>query len=296
MSGRSGTGMAGATLIALALLAGCETVPQPGQSGRAAEIERVRANRDFSIVSVTPARIDLVARGQAIRLEPLPGLCLSGDALDLTASGVFAVVADCAAGDAAPGPSFPGLITMSVGAEPLFEDGLPEVVALRRIRDFVGTVPGLAMLARNGDPQGVRLVGTRRIGGALYAHVEEAEADDTVFARQFWRAFVEIEDRLVLVTVLPLADAALPSGGVLSALAAQVAQLRRSNGLPAVGEEDSLAVRREAGAEDAVASVTAQDAVRRAAPPTPLRRATRGGGSNAPRTAPEAPLRPADRG
>jgi len=150
---------AGAALAVLAFLGACQTTGAPlvevtpGESRVEAELARQKANRDFRIDSVAPERIRLIARARPVVIEPADGLCLSPEATELTERGVFAVVADCLPPGGAA--AFPGLITVSVAAEPMYPSGPGRKRELRRMRDFLGTAPGLAMLARGSAGAGV---------------------------------------------------------------------------------------------------------------------------------------------
>ena len=242
---------AGAALAVLALLGACQTTGgplvevTPGESRVEAELARQKANRDFRIDSVAPGRIRLIARARPVVIEPAEGLCLSPEATELTERGVFAVVADCLPPGGAA--AFPGLITVSVAAEPMYPSGPGRKRELRRMRDFLGTAPGLAMLARGSGETGVRLEDVRAIDEGLYVHVHETgTAEDALFAPGFWRALLEINDRLVLVTVSGLAGGGLDEEAMLAVLATQVARLKTANGQRPVEAELRLA--RAAGA------------------------------------------------
>jgi len=292
-------GTARAAALALAILlpaSACQRLPDavqvtPGESGLAEEVARVRANRDFRIDSVTPGRLRLIARGRRLVLEPVAGLCLQPETLELTGAGVFVAVADCAQG-AVPPARLAGLITLSVAAEPMFDGPEGRDGALRRMRDFLGTVPGNGMLGRGGGE--ARLVATRTLRDALYVRVAEpGPPAGALFAPEFWRAFAEINGRLVLVTVSGIEGGGLDGEAMLAVLAAQLARLRTANGGTADADEARLAA--------AAPGVLLADGSRRIAraaqmggePPRkpPRTPARTGGGKAAPGSAPLPPPR-----
>jgi hypothetical protein len=299
------------------LLSGCLQL-EPGLSGRDAELSRTGSATPaeaapggaFRIVEAGPARAVVSARGRRVTIAPVEGLCLAGDALDTSGAGAFAVIAECVAegraeGEALP-PGFAGLVTVSVSGEPMFGEGGRER-ALRRLRDFLGTVPGLALLGRNGSGRTVEMVESRRIGDSLYVHVHDRHQGElALLAPDFWRAFVEIEGRLVLVTVSGFRDRPLPEDEMLAVLAAQVARLREANGMAPEAAERALArgagavlvpvARRAEGTRPAAGdpALRAADASEPTGTPPPRRRpAASAGARPAPAVAPRAPARPA---
>ena len=179
MTGLKG-GLAAGALAALVLLAGCESPGLVGESKVERELERVRprASGDFAVENASHAGADVVARGRALRLEPVEGLCLGHEAVEISPEGVFAVVTDCIGSgpDTSAGAlprAFPGMVTISVAVRPMFDAAVPRARALRRLRDFLGSAPGLRMLGRNGAGEAVRMLDSRRIGDALYVHVHD---------------------------------------------------------------------------------------------------------------------------
>lgn len=250
---RAGTA---AGLVAALTLSGCETAPVAGRSLVSEELSRVRSNALFRVEEVDHSRAYVVADGQRVVLSPVQGLCLTGEAIDLTESGVFAVVADCVtetpleatgvAGDAGEiyrlPPPFPGLMTLSVSAQPMFDGPTGREAALDRMQTFLETGAGLALLGRTGSGESVEVVDARRLGDALYVHVHDRDPGRLpLMSADFWRAFVEIEGRLILVTVSGFRDQPLSDDVMLAVLAAQVAELREANGAPLVRGEIELA-------------------------------------------------------
>lgn len=290
-----------------------------GESVVSEELARLRAPGPFRYTDINRSRAVVVARGREVVLRPLEGLCLSQSSLEVGREAAFAVVTDCLAeaasnpdGDNLP-PSFPGLLSVSVSGEPMFagEDG--RAAAIRDLRDFLGTAPGLAMLGRNGSGETVELVEARQVGDALYVHVRDSYGGELdLLAPDFWRAFVQLNGRLTMVTVSGFRDLALPSDTMLSLLAGQLAELRRANGGRSF--EAELALAKGAGAALTSAALVRTDpsaglgalreqiASRRPAPrlvPMPPQRPGSDpapgddtGTRHAPRQAPEAPLRP----
>ncbi|MEM1345822.1 MAG: hypothetical protein AAGI34_14760 [Pseudomonadota bacterium] len=243
----------GAALLALG---GCQTTGTAtfGESSVAAELQRVRSNAGFRVVEDGPERTFVSATGRDLVLRPVEGLCLTREGIELTERGVFAVVADCLAetvpepveGEDASlyrlPPTFPGLITISVSGQPMFDQTVPGADALATLREFLSTEAGRAMLGRNGLGKTVEVVDTRVLSDALYVHVRDTHSGGlSLLAPDFWRAFVELNGRMVLVTVSGFRDRPLGETAMIGVLAAQVMRLRAANRLAPVAEEERLA-------------------------------------------------------
>jgi hypothetical protein len=292
------------------LLAGCQTAgPEAGGA-----LAVTAPPGPVSVSAIEPQRAVVVARGRMVVLEPLPGLCLTPEAVEVTEKGAFAVVADCLEARAAtPATSpFPALITLSVADQPLFADGEDRYQMLRTMRDFLGSAPGLAMLGRDGVAGVVSLIETRMMDDVLYVHVREVPSRNGasragepdapgLFAPGFWRAFTEVEGRLVLVTVSCFRDRPLDDERMLGLLAAQVGRLRAANGVAIPAEEARLAepvlavLMREAGARRGLAAAATVPQAGDVTMPVAVARVQRGERTSvqAPASAPLAPRRPA---
>ncbi|MGF1552036.1 MAG: hypothetical protein ACFBWO_05960 [Paracoccaceae bacterium] len=199
-----------ALACAATALAGCQvqTTAGAGLSERDAELDRVKAAEAgvFRLRSASPRRAVIEAAGRAVTVVPAPETCLAEDAIDLSERSAFLLITDCAMVQDAPqaagagegrlarAPSFPGLVTLSLAAEP--RGAIADLLA------FLETEAGRALLARAEDAAPVAIRETREIGGALYVHArQEDEAASPLLSRDFWRAFVDIGGRMGVVTV-----------------------------------------------------------------------------------------------
>lgn len=312
---------AGGLALAALALAGCENA---GVSGVEAELARSRAEGGFSVVESRPDRVVFAARGQQIVVEPPAGYCLDNDAVEVTRRSAFALVTDClgdrradVAKDSGEGEvlaielprGFPGILTVSVSGESALG---PEPAALDDFETLLGSEAGRKLLSRGNNGAAGTVVATRRVGRALYVLVEEGVGHPTFLAPRFWRGFIEINKRLVLVTISGFSDRPIAEDGLMAFLASQMAQLRKANGMDAAPGEDEIAgqltagfveasdagvavVRsaRQAVTEDGVAPARAPNPPARYAAVTQSRRGEGGGsGGAAPERAPAAPKRP----
>jgi hypothetical protein len=307
--------LAGAVLAATAL-AGCENM---GADGVDAELARNRGQKGFAIISSTAERATFNARGQRIVVEPPQGYCLDEGSVTVTRKSAFALVSDCMdnggpelaenAGKGnvvkfAPPRSFPGIMTVSVSGEPAYGS---EPGALNAFEALLDTPAGLTLLGRGSSPELGKVIAVRRIGGALYVLVEEPPGGRGAFlAPRFWRAFIDINNRLVLVTVSSFSDSPIADDAMMGFLALQMTGLRRANSLGTDSEEDEIASDFAArqGSVGWQGDLVAIQAVmsKKTDPkrsPVPLQRGQvasigggSGGGTHAPSHAPDPPRRP----
>ncbi|MBK0398018.1 hypothetical protein H0I76_02345 [Limibaculum sp. M0105] len=227
--------------VALAL-SGCLAV---GESGLDAELERIRAIRGFAVVSASPEKAVLAARGRRVIVEPAPGSCIARDSIEVSSSLAFLIISDCVIEHAAAllpvtsdaieielPPAFPGVITVSVSGAPMDDDEGGGSEAVGNLRAYLETVEGKAQLGRGGDATMVEIEETRIVGDTLYVLVRDRSEDASpLLAPAFWRAFVEVNGRMVMATVSGFRDRPVGSEAMLRKLAAQVSALRAANGL-----------------------------------------------------------------
>lgn len=234
-------------LPTLALLpSGCQNAER-GLSGREAEFQRLEAERSFTVLESGKKRVVFSARGREIAVEPPEDYCLDEESIAVTARSAFVLVADCmntdesepANGAEEESKVFPGILTLTVSGETAFG---AEPGAMAAFESLLGTDAGARLLGRGDDSAPGRVIATRRIDGALYVLVEEqaAEGADSILAPRFWRAFTEVNDRLVLVTVSGFNDRPLSEDEMLVFLAAQMAELRAANGLAPSADERQI--------------------------------------------------------
>lgn len=232
-------------LAAAALLggmAGCaEFDLERGFSARDAEWARAHAPSTFSVVSASHDRAVVSALGQQVAVEPADGFCLATGAIETSDRSAFLLLGDCALEEqegSDPGdgplelpPGVPGIITVSISGDPGFSrfGGGSD---LSDLQAFVETADGRALLGRGGDGDEVAVADTRRIGDSLYVLVEDADGSVPVLAPRFWRAFVELNDRLTVVTISGFRDGPLSEDEMLRYLGDQVRQLQVANSEP----------------------------------------------------------------
>ncbi len=182
---------------ALSLAAGCDPAAMGGGSKTAA-------------VAVAGRSVNIVAPGS---------FCVDPASTNVSASGAFVMVSDCALlggrppeGDGAP---IGAVMTASISAAALASDGAG-APSLAEIARFAGTAEGRAMLSRSGHGDRVRIRATRTRGDVLYMLIEDRGPPPIEgIEPQFWRAFLEVQGQMTVLSVLGFEDAGVgPSQGL----------------------------------------------------------------------------------
>lgn len=151
-----------------------------------------------------PDRATLTVAGRNVTIAAPRGFCIDEAATNVSASGGFVMASDCALlgpeGVTAEGDAQPlgVVLTASVSAAQLPAGGtLPE------LERFVATAEGRAALGRSGRPERVRVLATRTRGDVLYVLVEDRGPQPIAgIEPRFWRAFLDIDGRMTVLTVL----------------------------------------------------------------------------------------------
>ncbi|MEL6768388.1 MAG: hypothetical protein AAFP17_14495 [Pseudomonadota bacterium] len=221
-------------VIAVSLLSGC--MVSPGAPTLEAELTRVRDGAAFRVISVSPQEAVIDARGRPVVVSPGPGSCINPDTLDLADNAAFMLLTDCALelgasnGQASATRAgerlhldrgFPGLVTVSVSG-----DARGTLESLER---FVASDAGKVRLARGSDGGGVEIAEMREIDDALFVLARSIEQTVPILSNEFWRAFVEVNERLVLVTVSAFQANELEKEAMFTEALGQVEALRAGN-------------------------------------------------------------------
>ncbi|WP_118135797.1 hypothetical protein [Oceanicella sp. SM1341] len=184
-----------------------------------------RATRDEVLVS---------AEGRSVSLVPPEGYCVMRDSVQTAEQVVFTLMGECAtpaaaaidADDLPPG----GLLTASVSYAPLFRAQEPHGASLDALEEFLGSDRGLALVGRGGETERLQILESYRENDALLLLVEDSGAQVIpISAPRFWRAFLELNDRMVSVSVSTFRDRPSDDRQMLSLLRRFIAGLREAN-------------------------------------------------------------------
>jgi hypothetical protein len=179
----------------------------------------------------TPTRTTLNVAGQPVTLAAPPGFCIDGDSTSVTDAGAFVLMSDCAllgAGDA--DPAVGAALTASVSAGGLTGEGDDPAQDLPGLAEFAASPEGRQVLGRSGRSDAVRILATETRGDVLYLLVEDRGPQPIAgIDRRFWRAFLELNGRMTVLSVLGFEGAGVDAQAGLNHLVAFADTLQAVN-------------------------------------------------------------------
>jgi len=154
-----------------------------------------------------PAKTVALADGAVIATTP-EGYCVDGPSSQLRNG--FAVLAPCATlGDPGPVPKVVGVATIQVGPP----DSAAVEDAEIPLRDFLITDAGNALLSADGKDSEVTILSTQAFNNRVMVHfIDKGTAPLPGLQGEEWRAFTDVNGRLVTIAVRGLASAPLQDG------------------------------------------------------------------------------------
>jgi hypothetical protein len=169
---------------------------------------------------VAPAKTVVLSGGDVVATTP-PGYCVDGQTSQ-PANG-FAVLAPCATlGSADAQPVVVGFATVQVGPP----DSGTVAGAEIALRDFLITDAGNALLSSNGEGGDITVLSTQAFSSQVMIHfTDDGSASIPGLQSEEWRAFTDVNGRLVTIAVRGLATAPLqdgPGAGLLKLILAGV--------------------------------------------------------------------------
>jgi hypothetical protein len=164
-----------------------------------------------------PDRATLTVAGRNVTIAAPRGFCIDEGATNISASGAFVLASDCALlgaeGVVAEGDAEPlgAILTASVSAA-----DLPAGGALPQLERFVATSDGRGALGRSGRSDRINVLATRTRGDVLYVLVEDRGPQPIAgIEPRFWRAFLAVDGRMTVLTVLGFEGAGIdPTAGL----------------------------------------------------------------------------------
>jgi hypothetical protein len=205
LSRAAALGLAGLALIA------CDPSMMPGAS------------------AASRARVNVA--GQAVTIAAPPGFCVDAGSTSQTADGAFVLMSDCAllGGPGSGKPPVGAALTASVSTAGLGGEG-DAADSLEDLREFAATAEGRAVLGRSGQPGRVRIRDARVSDGVLYVLVEDRGTLPIAgIDPLFWRAFLEVNGRMVALSGLGFAGAGFDPQDGLNQMAALARSIRAAN-------------------------------------------------------------------
>lgn len=173
------------------------------------------------------ARETVVVAGRSVTIAGPAGLCVDGDSTRVDAAGAFVLLQACPGGSDARPPR--QSVTASVSAGGLTGEGDAASATLQELQAYLATPDGLALLGRSGRGDRVRVLAEQLTGGVLFVLVEDRGPQPIAgLDRTFWRAFLEVNDRMTVLSELGFAGGA-DRQTALRELAAVASAIRGAN-------------------------------------------------------------------
>lgn len=168
----------------------------------------------------TSVRSIALLEGEIIAITP-DGYCVDGE-ISKPGTG-FAVMAPCATlGEPENAPDIIGFATVQVGPRASGAVTGAEIA----MRDFLITEAGAGLLSQAGNAQDVNILSTQAFNSQVMVHfADEGPPPFAGLQSEEWRAFTDINGRLVTIAVRGLAVAPLqdgPGAGLLKLILAGV--------------------------------------------------------------------------
>ena len=180
-------------------------------------------------VTTTPTGRAVSLGGGDILLRAPSGYCV--DSQTSRPADDFAVLAPCATlGTDAPAPSVVGLVTVQAG-----DAGSGSIAADEAsLRDFLVTNAGKSLLSQSGTAADIRILSTQAFDDQVMVHFsDQGEPLVKGLQDEEWRAFRDVDGRLVTISVRGLAAAPLQDGPGASLLKEVIAGVTSTDAEPA---------------------------------------------------------------
>jgi hypothetical protein len=175
----------------------------------------------------TATRQRVTVAGRTVTIAAPPGLCIDEASTRVDASGAFVLMRDCA--DAAVARPPRAALTAAVSSGGLTGEGDVAADTLLELQAFLATPDGLALVGRSGRSDRVRVLAQQLTGDVLFVLVEDRGPQPIAgLDRTFWRAFLEVNDRMTVLSVLGFAGGVGPEES-LEQLAALASAIRGAN-------------------------------------------------------------------
>lgn len=155
----------------------------------------------------SPSRSVSLAQGEIIATSP-NGYCV--DAVSSRPASDFAILAPCATlGGPQDVPKVVGVATVQVGPADSGDAAVDELA----LRDFLITDAGASLLSQGGDADGVEILSSQAFESQVMIHFSDQGPPPLAgLQNEEWRAFTNINGRLVTIGVRGLAIAPLQDG------------------------------------------------------------------------------------
>ena len=207
---------AGAVVLAGLVLAACDPATMAAMSGG------------------SPSRARVTVAGRPVVIAAPPGFCIDAPSTTTTTAGAFVLMSDCTLlGQQGPrnrAAPVGAALTASVSSGGLGGEGDGEAATLDDLEAFLDTADGRALVGRSGRADRVRILSKQQKGDVLYVLVEDRGQQPIAgIDPRFWRAFLEVNGRMTVLSVIGFEGTGPGLQDALDKLAATAAAIRAAN-------------------------------------------------------------------
>jgi hypothetical protein len=172
-------------------------------------------------------RQKVTVAGRAVTIAAPPGFCIDEGSTRVDSAGAFVLMRDCDGNPEARPPR--AALTASVSSGGLTGEGDAASDTLLELGDYLATPDGLALVGRSARAGRVRVLAQQVSNDVLFVLVEDRGPQPIAgLDRTFWRAFLEVNDRMTVLSVLGFDGGGGPEEG-LRQLAALASAIRGAN-------------------------------------------------------------------
>lgn len=174
------------------------------------------------------------AGGVDITVAGPQGFCIDERLVDEARIGAFVFLSDCA-GNPGEGPSIARVPISAVLTASISNKGLPggegsRRAALTQLQTFLETPFGQLTLSKSRNPATLNVISVTRTDNAVYAFVQDlTPTTHTGESPRFWRAFTEVNGRLVALSATGYNAADPDQKRIKTILEAFVAAMQTAN-------------------------------------------------------------------
>lgn len=169
----------------------------------------------------------IAVAGDSVVVAGPPGYCVDR-AASRDGQKAFVLLGSCASltrSADSPSPAEPGIVTVVVSSDPAayidVDSSLPALTA------FMKSDQGKAVLSRSGRSADVEVLGTRSQEGVLFLRLRDRSGGPLAGAApDYWRAILDVNDKLVTISVLGFDDSPMSEAAGFAAIATAAARIR----------------------------------------------------------------------
>jgi hypothetical protein len=179
-----------------------------------------------------PTRAKVTVAGRPVVIAAPAGFCIDSPSTRVTTGGAFVLISDCALLGLSKAEKAPvgAALTASVSSGGLGGEGDDEAATLDDLQAFIDTPDGRALIGRSGRAGRVRVLSKIQKDDVLYVLVEDRGQQPIAgIDNRFWRAFLEVNGRMTVLSVVGFEGTGPGAQEALNDLAALATAIQQAN-------------------------------------------------------------------